>query len=50
MEHSEEIPFLNLSLGEKGKLGILVNLKLSGFFMSCQYRSTVVKTARGRVQ
>lgn len=49
VNHIEEINTFSqfVTLEEKGNLGTPINLELSGFFMSCQYYSTVGKTARG---
>lgn len=49
VKHIEEINTFSqfMSLEEKENLGTPINLKLSGFFMSCQYHSTVGKTTGG---
>lgn len=49
VKHTEEINTFSqfMRLEEKGNLGTPINLKLSGFLMSCQYHSSVGKTARG---
>lgn len=49
VKHTEEINTFSqfISLEEKGNLGTPINWKLSGFFVFCQYHSTVGQTTRG---